>query len=160
MVQPIHANPASGPASPVIRGPARPARPQAEFATNLREALRGTSRIRFSAHATQRLEQRAIAFSEAELSRIADALDQLAAKGARESLLLTDGAGLVANVPNRTVITAVPTDELKDAVFTKIDSAIVLNAPSETTETDGLDPSRGGPVPPNDGRGTIPGRVI
>ena len=49
----------------------------------------------------------------------------LAAKGARESLVLMDGLALVVSVANRTVITAVGTDRMTDQIFTNIDSAAV-----------------------------------
>ena len=51
---------------------------------------------------------------------------QLAAsKGARESLVLMDQTAFVVSVPNRTVITVVDQPNLKQNVFTNIDSAII-----------------------------------
>ncbi len=99
---------------------------QGGFAQALESAVRDTRGVRFSAHATERLRERNLTVTAADEARIGKALDAAAAKGARETLLLTDRYGLVVSVPNRTVITAVPRTELADAVFTKIDSAMIL----------------------------------
>jgi flagellar operon protein len=58
-------------------------------------------------------------------------MDKAAAKGARSSLVLMDRSdqsqvGLVVSIPNRTVITAVDTQSLKDNIFTNIDSAMII----------------------------------
>lgn len=53
-------------------------------------------------------------------------VEKAAAKGAKESLVLVDNAALVVSIKNRTVITAVDKDSLKDNVFTNIDSAVVV----------------------------------
>ncbi len=118
------------------------------FAGLLRQELDKTSGVRFSGHAQQRLESRGIRLSEAELSGIGQALDAASAKGARESLFLTDRVALVVNVPNRTVITAMSTKEAGNAVFTNIDSAVVVptdSASPQETVSNGLAPEWGGP---------------
>ena len=48
-----------------------------------------------------------------------------AAKGARDALVLIDGTAFVVSVRNRTVITAVGADQMRDRVFTNIDSAVI-----------------------------------
>jgi flagellar operon protein len=48
-----------------------------------------------------------------------------ASKGARESLVLLDQTAFVVSVPNRTVITVVDKENLKQNVFTNIDSAVI-----------------------------------
>ncbi len=97
--------------------------------TNNRES------IRFSAHAAARMVQRSIALDASDHADIARALDEAAAKGSKESLLIMDGLSLVASVPNRTIITAVPRGETADTVFTNIDSAVVVAKASTATET-------------------------
>ena len=61
-----------------------------------------------------------------DLEQIRLAVDRAAAKGAKESLLLKPDLALVVNVPNRTVITALPGNLMREHVFTKIDSAVLL----------------------------------
>ncbi|MCA9558632.1 MAG: hypothetical protein H6704_08785 [Myxococcales bacterium] len=93
------------------------------------DILSGTlgGNVKLSAHAQQRLQSRGIELGPVELDRISQAIDLLAQKGGKESLLLSDRAAFVVSVPNRTVITAVARDELKDNVFTQIDSALLLD---------------------------------
>ena len=99
------------------------------FSDLLAQAQRANSALRFSAHAMQRLDERNITLSEPAKAALQHGLERAAAKGSRETLLLTEDAAFVVSVPNRTVITAVPRAELEDAVFTNIDSAVVV-APS------------------------------
>lgn len=84
------------------------------------------ARIKFSGHAQTRLASRQITLSEGDMAKIGEAITKAAAKGARESLVLMDRAALVVSVPNRTVITAVARADLKDNIFTNIDSAVLL----------------------------------
>lgn len=81
--------------------------------------------VKFSAHATKRLEARKIALSADQLATLEDAVDKARAKGGRETLILLDNVALVVSVANRTVITAMDGDNLKDNVFTQIDSAVI-----------------------------------
>lgn len=119
--------------APRIVGPERP-RPGAQpaeggaFGQILSETLRQNSgaEVRFSAHALDRLKEREIQLTPTDHEQIRDAVDRAAAKGSRESLLLKADLALVVNVPNRTVITAVPGSRLKEHVFTNIDSAVLL----------------------------------
>jgi flagellar operon protein len=83
--------------------------------------------IRFSHHAETRLEQRGIQLQPEQLSKIGSAIDQAAAKGAKDALMLMDSVALIVNIPNRTVVTALDGHSMKDNVFTKIDSAVVIS---------------------------------
>lgn len=96
------------------------------FAHVLAEQMRSTQGVKFSAHATQRLAERHIALSQREQQQLETAVEQAAAKGARETLLLMDKLAFVVSVPNRTVITAMASNELGTTVFTNIDSAVVV----------------------------------
>lgn len=82
--------------------------------------------IKFSGHAQTRLASRQITLTDSDMAKLGDAITRAAAKGARESLVLMDKAALVVSVPNRTVITAVGRDDLKENIFTNIDSALIL----------------------------------
>lgn len=95
------------------------------FQTELNKHLKETEVI-VSQHAKQRLEQRHIRLNESELQRIGDAIDRVAAKGGRESLILYKDTAFVVNVKNRTIITAVDSQSMRENVFTNIDSALIL----------------------------------
>jgi flagellar operon protein len=89
-----------------------------------REATR-TQPLQFSGHAIQRVEKRGIDLSDGTLQRLGSGVDRAAAKGARESVVLVDGTAFVVSVPNRTVITAVGPEHMREHVFTNIDSAVI-----------------------------------
>ena len=90
------------------------------FSEVLRHATRG---LEFSSHALQRVERRDIDVSGDRLQRLADGVDRLAAKGAREAVVFVDDTAFVVSVRNRTVITALSRDRMREHVFTNIDSA-------------------------------------
>ncbi len=92
------------------------------------EILRGQvgGRVKLSAHAQERLQTRGIELTSVDLDRIDRAMEKLAEKGGRESLLVMDKAALVVSVENRTVITAMAPNDLRDHAFTQIDSAMLL----------------------------------
>jgi len=125
MVNPVQFQKLAGVAEPRVAQP-RPTQPATPFAKILESELRGPRGIRFSAHALERLESRELAMSPTDQARIERAVDLAASKGSRETLLLMDDMALVVSVPNRTVITAVPQNELEDMVFTNIDSTVVM----------------------------------
>jgi len=105
----------------------RPAADSPSFADLLKKAQgpAGTGTLKFSAHAQTRLQSRQIQLGAADMQRIETAVQKAAGKGARESLVLLDQTALVVSVPNRTVITVVDKDNLKQNVFTNIDSAVI-----------------------------------
>ena len=96
------------------------------FEKSLKGVLERTERIKLSAHASSRLEQRGIHLSPGDMDQIRGAVDVAAAKGGRDSLVVTGKAALVVNVPNRTVVTAMDRQETAMRVITNIDSAVVL----------------------------------
>jgi len=83
-------------------------------------------KIKFSAHAQNRLKIRNIALTPQDMTKIEDAVNKVAAKGSKDSLLLMDKVALIVSVKNRTVITAVDESSMKGNVFTNIDSAVVM----------------------------------
>jgi flagellar operon protein len=81
--------------------------------------------VRFSAHAQTRLQSRQIALEAGHLDRLQGAVQRAASKGARDALVLMDDLAMVVSVVNRTVVTVVDKDNLKQNVFTNIDSAVI-----------------------------------
>ena len=82
--------------------------------------------LQFSRHATARLESRGITLDPSQLTQLNQAVDRLADKGAKESLVLLDEHAFVVGVPKRTVITAMTRNEAMGNIFTQIDSTLVL----------------------------------
>jgi flagellar operon protein len=82
--------------------------------------------IKFSGHATMRMRTQNISLSQSEITRLGEAVNRAEAKGARESLILMDKLALIVSIRNRTVITAVDEERMKENVFTNIDSAVIV----------------------------------
>ena len=82
--------------------------------------------LKFSAHATQRLNERKIQLDSATMAKVNDAVDKAAAKGLEDTLILTPNSALIVNVGNRTVITAMDRGQLQGNVFTNLDGAVVI----------------------------------
>jgi flagellar operon protein len=96
----------------------------AAFEQVLQQELSG---LKFSQHARARLDSRSIKLGPAELIKLNEAVSKVAQKGAKESLImLNNNLAFVVSVKNRTVITAIDGANIKDNVFTNIDSAVIL----------------------------------
>jgi flagellar operon protein len=110
------------------RPTARPAATQGSagaFQAVLADKLDGeASRVRFSRHARERLEDRRIELSPDDLQRIDRATEMAEAKGAREALMLLGDVNLIVSVRNRTVVTAMPPQDGR--VYTNIDTAVMV----------------------------------
>jgi flagellar operon protein len=82
--------------------------------------------LKFSNHAVERMQRRGISYSPEQMTSIEKAIDKAAAKGSRETLLLTDESAMIVSVNNRTVVTVMDKNSLKENVFTNIDSTVVI----------------------------------
>ena len=85
-----------------------------------------TEGLRFSQHALERMANRGIAFKPEDIARLNDAVDRAAKKGSRESLVLMGDNAFIISVKNKTVVTAMDRDAMKENVFTNIDSTVIL----------------------------------
>lgn len=83
--------------------------------------------LKFSHHAETRLKQRGIHLQQDQLAKLELAIEKAAAKGAKDSLMLMNDMAFIVNVTNRTVVTALDGASMRENVFTKIDSAVIIN---------------------------------
>jgi len=123
MIDPIaRIDPVGAPGQPASSG-TKPA--GTSFGDVLADRLAGAGQLRFSGHALDRIKRRGIELDQTSLGRLQDGVARVAAKGARDSLVLVDGTAFVVSVPSRTVITAVDQEHMREHVFTNIDSAVI-----------------------------------
>ncbi len=82
--------------------------------------------LKFSQHALDRMNSRGIAFKPEDLARLNEAVDKAAKKGSKETLLLMGDNALIVSVKNKTVVTTMDREAMKENVFTNIDSTVIL----------------------------------
>lgn len=85
-----------------------------------------SSELKFSKHASMRLNDRHISLSEEQNERLESGVLKASEKGINESLVILDSLAFIVNVPNRTVVTAIDQTESKDNIFTNIDGAVIV----------------------------------
>jgi len=83
--------------------------------------------LKFSKHAQERLESRNIQLDDQDKSQLAHAVSLAEGKGSQDSLVFLRDMAFIINVKNRTVVTAIDQEHMKQNVFTNIDSAIVAS---------------------------------
>lgn len=103
----------------------------AESIVSFEDILKGkkteqTSDLKFSKHASMRLEERNISLTEEQNRRLQSGVEKADEKGIRESLVMVDSLAFIVNVPNKTVVTAMDQTETQDNIFTNIDGAVIM----------------------------------
>lgn len=113
---------------PPVRGGQAPLSSGPSFADALKDAssaASGSEPLHFSKHALERVQRRGIDLNPTTVGRLHEGVGRAARKGSRDSMVLIDGTAFVVSVPNRTVVTAVGSEHMRDHVFTNIDSAVI-----------------------------------
>jgi len=83
-------------------------------------------KVKFSNHALKRLETRNIQLDDADLNKIQSAVERAEMKGSKDSLVMMQDTAFIVNIPNRTVVTAMPVGGTDDNIFTNIDSVVFV----------------------------------
>jgi flagellar operon protein len=81
--------------------------------------------LKFSAHAQSRLKSRNLVMTPQVMEKLNKAVSGAAGKGAKDSLILLHNMAFIVNIPNRTVVTAMDGESIRDNVFTNIDSTVI-----------------------------------
>ena len=84
------------------------------------------SELKFSKHASMRLEERNISLTMEQNARLESGVAKASEKGIRDSLVMIDSLAFIVNVPNNVVITTMSGAEMKENIFTNIDSAVLI----------------------------------
>lgn len=102
--------------------------PQKTVQTSFGDLLRSkVSGLKFSAHAASRMSSRNIVATPELLGKLEKAVAGAAGKGARDSLIMLKNCAFIVNIPNRTVVTALDGETMKENIFTNIDSAVIAD---------------------------------
>ncbi len=101
----------------------KPSKP--ETAQTFESILQKERELTFSSHAQDRLNQRQISLEPSELIRLEKAVNDAQDKGAKDALILLNSKAFIVSIANKTVITALNSDENEGKVYTNIDSAVI-----------------------------------
>ena len=96
------------------------------FSTLLKEELDRSEGVRFSKHAAQRVAERGIEVSDRLMSDLNQAVEKATAKGARDVVIIGKDGAFIVNVPHNLIVTTMNGNEMKENIFTNIDSAVLL----------------------------------
>lgn len=96
------------------------------FEQILKDQINETKELKFSKHAKERAQERGIEVTPSLMSEIEKAVDKAREKGAKDLAVIGSDKAFIVNVPNNTVITAMSYLELKNNIFTNIDSAVII----------------------------------
>lgn len=96
------------------------------FEALLKEQLAKKESVQFSKHAMERVEQRGIEMSAPLLDKLNDAVERARIKGARDIVVIGEKEAFIVNVANNVVVTTMTGQEMKDNIFTNIDSAVII----------------------------------
>ncbi len=99
---------------------------QKTFKEIFNKKIKKQEKIKFSKHAKQRISSRNIKLGEEEFNKLIDGLKKVEDKGSKDSLIMVDEVAYVVSVENKTVITAIDDKNVKENVFTNIDSAVFM----------------------------------
>ncbi|MEH7222563.1 TIGR02530 family flagellar biosynthesis protein [Bacillus sp. JJ1566] len=94
---------------------------------SFKDTLEKETSLVISKHAQKRLDERNINILDSKWKEIQIKVSEAKTKGIRDSLVVTNNAALIVNVPNNTVITAMNRDEANSQIFTNINGTIILD---------------------------------
>ena len=88
--------------------------------------LQQKEQLQFSKHAKERIDQRGIEMTSTLMDDLNNAVAKAKQKGAKDVVIIGPKEVFIVNVPNNIVVTTLSGAEMKNNIFTKIDSAVIL----------------------------------
>ena len=96
------------------------------FEQLLQETIQQKQEVQFSKHAKERIDQRGIEVTTTLMNDLNNAVAKAKQKGAKDVVVIGPKEVFIVNVPNNIVVTTLSGAEMKNNIFTKIDSAVIL----------------------------------
>lgn len=121
-LQPGRVGNAAGPGAAEKHSPDQPA-----FSEVLKSGFAaGGQGLNFSKHAAKRMDERGIAVDNQLMDHLQQAVEGARKKGARDVAVIGSQGVFIVNVPNNVIVTTMSADDMKDRIFTNIDSAVIM----------------------------------
>lgn len=97
------------------------------FGTLLRKEIESvSSNLVFSKHALKRIDDRDVSISQSLLDDVSNAVTLADEKGIKDALILGHNTAFIVNIPSRTVITTMNSNDMNQNVITNIDGTVLL----------------------------------
>ncbi|MGB5824013.1 MAG: TIGR02530 family flagellar biosynthesis protein [Proteocatella sp.] len=97
-----------------------------DFGQILKQQLKENKELKFSKHAQERAIQRGIDVTPSLMDDLQSAVDRAREKGAKELAIIGHKEAFIVNVTNSVVVTTMSSLEMKNNIFTNIDSAVII----------------------------------
>lgn len=88
--------------------------------------IESSDKLKFSKHANARLEKRNISLSAGEIQKLESAVTKAEKKGIKDALIMMDKKIFIANIKNKTIVTASTEADMEEKIFTNIDGAVIV----------------------------------
>ena len=96
------------------------------FADVLKGELDKNDGVKFSKHAMERIQSRGVDMSQQTLDSLNRAVTKARAKGCKDIAVIGEENAFIVSLKNNTVITTMNALEMRENIFTNIDSAVLL----------------------------------
>jgi len=96
------------------------------FEQLFKQQLEQSKGLKFSKHAQERADQRGIEVTPSLMDDLQNAVDKAREKGAKELAIIGQKEAFIVNVTNGVVVTTMSSLEMKNNIFTNIDSAVII----------------------------------
>lgn len=97
-----------------------------QFGDILQNEINKKQSVQFSKHAAQRVQERGIPMTDNLLQGLNQAVEKARSKGAKDVVVIGEKGAFIVNVPNNVVVTTMSGAEMKENIFTNIDSAVLM----------------------------------
>ncbi len=97
-----------------------------QFADILQKEADKAQSVQFSKHAAQRVRERGIEMTDGLLKDLNQAVSKAREKGARDVVIIGESGAFIVNVPHNVVVTTMSGTEMRENIFTNIDSAVLM----------------------------------
>jgi flagellar operon protein len=97
-----------------------------DFGQVLERIQKANEGLIFSKHALNRMDNRNMTLDSTELDKLKTAIEKAEMKGVKDALILIGDKAFIASIKNKTIITTLNKEQIKDNVFTNIDGAVIV----------------------------------
>ena len=96
------------------------------FGKIFKQSLQNAQELQISKHAVLRMNERGINYADSLKQDVEKAVEKARTKGAKDVVIIGRDSAFIVNVQNNTLITTMSAHEMREHIFTNIDSAVLI----------------------------------